>query len=365
MTSTINILDPVYFNNQTRAEFRLNHENVAYLSSGCYLALGGYGADALLTEVNYNRRAGVAGLVKSIQLLNGADVLAQLDNVGSWMAFKGLNHDNADSFTKKMASCNAAALMHVGVPNTSLQEIIGTADVATKRGQPGTSEAECSLGYLPITEFLKELETLRVLPTSVFENLRLVIQFSSDLKAILQQQARGNNVLVSGFTKVRPILVVESVDDPEVIQAMISDMQSVSITAIESDQFVVEAVAAGRQRLVQQIRGFNNKVVNRVLLVSQPTAAIDGVLQTNASGAVLEPQIALDSGRLNSLAQNQLTVNARVNGANIFQGRGLGYDETTGDLLGAGKMHRLGCLTERRDYRPGHWDENWSILLCK
>ena len=28
MSSTINIIDPVYFNNQTRAEFRLDHENV-------------------------------------------------------------------------------------------------------------------------------------------------------------------------------------------------------------------------------------------------------------------------------------------------------------------------------------------------
>ena len=51
MSSTINIIDPVYFNNKSRAEFRLNHENVAYLSSGCYLALGGYGVNATSTKL--------------------------------------------------------------------------------------------------------------------------------------------------------------------------------------------------------------------------------------------------------------------------------------------------------------------------
>ena len=349
MSSTINIIDPVYFNNQTRAEFRLDHENVAYLSSGCYLALGGFGTDALLTEVNYNRRAGVAGLVSSIRLLNGGDVLAQLDNAGSWMAFRGLNKDNADAFSKKMMSCSAAGLMHQGIANASVQEVISTADAATQRGQPGGTELECSLGYLSITEFLKELETLRVLPTTIFENLRLVVQFSSDLKDILQQQTRNNGTAVTAFTKVRPLLIVESVSDPEIIKSMIADMGSVRMNCIESDQFVVDAVAAGRQRVQKQLRGFNSKIVNRVLIVNKATSATEGVVQSAADGAVaVNPTVALDAGKLNSLVQNRLTINARVNGRNIFQGQGLGYDDTqpADGTLGGGTNHRLGCLTD-------------------
>ena len=349
MSSTINIIDPVYFNNQTRAEFRLDHENVAYLSSGCYLALGGFGTDALLTEVNYNRRAGVAGLVSSIRLLNGGDVLAQLDNAGSWMAFRGLNKDNADAFSKKMMSCSAAGLMHTGIANASVQEVISTADAATQRGQPGGTELECSLGYLSITEFLKELETLRVLPTTIFENLRLVVQFSSDLKDILQQQTRNNGTAVTAFTKVRPLLIVESIADPEIIKSMIADMGSVRMNCIESDQFVVDAVAAGRQRVQKQLRGFNSKIVNRVLIVNKATSATEGVIQSKADGAVaVNPTVALDAGKLNSLVQNRLTINARVNGRNIFQGQGLGYDDTqpADGTLGGGTNHRLGCLTD-------------------
>tara|TARA_R110000764_G_scaffold17311_1_gene47611 strand:- start:203 stop:1564 length:1362 start_codon:yes stop_codon:yes gene_type:complete len=347
MSSTINIIDPVYFNNQTRAEFRLDHENVAYLSSGCYLALGGFGTDALLTEVNYNRRAGVAGLVSSIRLLNGGDVLAQLDNAGTWLAFRGLNKDNADAFSKKMQPCSAAGLMHTGIANAYTQEVISTADAATQRGQPGESELECSLGYLSITEFLKELETLRVLPTAIFENLRLVVQFSSDLKDILQQQTRNNGTAVTAFTKVRPLLIVESISDPEIISSMISDMGAVRMNCIESDQFVVDAVAAGRQRVQKQLRGFNSKIVNRVLIVNKATSATDGVVQTAADGAVaVNPTVALDSGKLNSLVQNRLTINARVNGRNIFQGQGLGYDDTQTGTVGCGTNHRLGCLTD-------------------
>ena len=354
MSSTINIIDPVYFNNKSRAEFRLNHESVAYLSSGCYLALGGYGDNAILNEVNYNRRSGVAAMVSSIRLLNGGDVLAQLDNAGSWMAFKGLNKDNADAFSKQMAACSAAALMNFRIGAETDQEVISDADgidaTGTQvgaRGQPGTEETESSLGYLPITEFLKELETLRVLPTAIFSNLRLVVQFTSELKAILQQQTASNGDAVADFTKVRPFLVVESISDPAIISSMIAGMESTRLNCIESDQFSLAAVAAGRQRVQQQLRGFNSKIVNRVLIVNQPTDAVQGVTQTIDGGTVsTAPQISLDAGTLNSLVQNRLTINARVNGSNIFQGQGIGYDDTQTGTVGCGTNHRLGCLTD-------------------
>ena len=355
MSSTINIIDPVFFANKTRAEFRLNHENVAYLSSGCYLCLGGFGTNAVLNEVNYNRRAGIAGMVSSIQLLNGGDVLAQLESAGSWMAFKGLNKDNADAFSKQMMACSAAGLMNWGIAHGDNQEIISDADGANStgvnigsRGQPSTSEVDCSLGYVAITEFLKELETLRVLPTAVFSNLRLVVQFTSQLTAILQQQTNTAGTAVSGFTKVRPILVVESISDPETISSMIAGMASTRLNCIESDQFVVPVATAGRQRIQRQLRGFNSKIVNRLLLVNQPTSATMGVIQRLADGSdyTSVPKIAIDGGSLNSLVQNRLTINARVNGSNIFQGQGIGYDDTQTGTLGSGNNHRLGCLTD-------------------
>ena len=358
MSSTINIIDPVFFANKTRAEFRLNHENVAYLSSGCYLCLGGFGTNAVLNEVNYNSRAGIAGMVSSIQLLNGGDVLAQLESAGSWMAFKGLNKDNADAFSKQMMACSAAGLMNWGIAHGDNQEIISDADGANStgvnigsRGQPSTSEVDCSLGYVAITEFLKELETLRVLPTAVFSNLRLVVQFTNQLTAILQQQTNTAGTAVSGFTKVRPILVVESISDPETISSMIAGMASTRLNCIESDQFVVPEstdAGGGRQRIQQQIRGFNSKIVNRILLVNQPTSATMGVIQRLADGSdyTSVPKIAIDGGSLNSLVQNRLTINARVNGSNIFQGQGIGYDDTQTGTLGSGNNHRLGCLTD-------------------
>ena len=364
MSSTINIIDPVFFANKTRAEFRLNHENVAYLSSGCYLCLGGFGTNAVLNQVNYNRRAGVAGMVSSIQLLNGGDVLAQLESAGSWMAFKGLNKDNADAFSKQMMACSAAGLIQHGIAAAAEGEVISDADGRTQtgigaRGQPGISEDQCSLGYVAITEFLKELETLRVLPTAIFSNLRLVVQFTSQLTAILQQQTNNASADVTGFTKVRPILVVESISDPAIISSMISGMETTRLNCIESDQFVVpestDDGVGGRQRVQQQIRGFNSKIVNRILIVNQPTSATAGVIQSKADGSITDaPKIAIDAGSLNSLVQNRLTINARVNGSNIFQGQGIGYDDTQAGAgigsvqgtLGSGNNHRLGCLTD-------------------
>ena len=170
------------------------------------------------------------------------------------------------------------------------------------------------------------------------------------MTAILQQQTNNASADVTGFTKVRPILVVESISDPAIISSMISGMETTRLNCIESDQFVVPEstdAGGGRQRIQQQIRGFNSKIVNRILIVNQPTSAIQGVIQSKADGSITDaPKIALDAGSLNSLVQNRLTINARVNGSNIFQGQGIGYDDTQTGTLGSGNNHRLGCLTD-------------------
>lgn len=348
MSSSIRIIDPVYFNANKSAEFRLNEETTAYLTSGMYLCLGSYGTNAEVNVVKYNRRAGVASVVRAIRLLNGGDVIAQLEQAGPWMAWKGTNHDNADARSKKQASFAEGSLIHDSIMVFNQQQVISNSGDAVPVGSLGETEEESCLGYVAIKEFLKELEVLRALPTTVFDNLRLVVDFTSDILTICGKLDNTTSDLVSSLKASRPLLVCDVVKDPELIEMMTRDMSQVSFTGIESDQFVLPAVtvAGGRKTHVQTLRGFNNKVINRVLLVNSPTEAQLGVQQNHGNGDGTFINNALSSGRLNSLCQNRYTVNCRVNGASIFAGRGLGYDETFGATTGAGYNHRLAILTD-------------------
>lgn len=364
MSTEIKILDPVYFQNKSRAEFRLNDLDTAYLTSGMYLSLGTFGTNATRGEVHYNRRAGIASAVKSIRLLDGGNVLAQLDNAGSWMAWKGCNHDNSDLLSKKQMRMNSAALMHFGMNKDNFfTQTVADSQNGVPLGSLGTTEGtpttDPSVGYLPVKEFLHELEVLRALPTPIFQNLRLVVNFTTEVTTILKELSSGAGV-VSGLAQIRPILVVETVSDPEIISAMVSEMRQMSFTGIESDLFTVPATEAyvappnnPRQVTNQQIRGFNNKIVNRMLMVTQPTDTSFGngiVASTVASTGSLSAVV--DSGKLNSLAQNRLTIQCRINGSNLFQGRGIGYDDSykRGNavvrLNGAGYNHRLAMVTD-------------------
>lgn len=349
MTSNIRIIDPVYFNENKSAEFRLNEDSIAYLTSGMYLCLGSHGTNAEVNVVKYNRRAGVSSVVRAIRLLNGGDVIAQLEQSGPWMAWKGTNHDNADARSKKQESFAEGSLIHDSIMVYNQQQVISNNGDAVPVGSLGTTEAESCLGYVAIKDFLKELEVLRALPTSVFDNLRLVVDFTTDILTVCGRLDNTAGALVSGLKTSRPMLVCDIVKDPEIIQSMISQMAQVRFVGIESDQFVLPAVTVGgtgggRKTHVQTLRGFNNKIINRVLLVNSPTEAQLGVQQNKGDGDGTFINNVLSSGKLNSLCQNRYTVNCRVNGSSIFAGRGLGYDETYGGTTGAGYNHRLAIL---------------------
>tara|TARA_R110000787_G_scaffold2377_3_gene9563 strand:- start:2800 stop:4200 length:1401 start_codon:yes stop_codon:yes gene_type:complete len=354
MSRKINIIDPQYFDNQRACEFRLNETNVAYLTDGAYLCLGAKGTNATQNEVRYNRRAGIAAMVSSIRLLNGGDVLAQLDNAGPWMAWKGLNKDNSNARSTKKLGFRNQALMRGDNPErnatSNFQQLVSAdaeaVGVGVPNGSLGTTDATTSVGALELKEFLKELEVLTALPTAVFGNLRLQVRFTTDVKTVCEQFANVATNAVSAITIVKPMLVIESISDPGVISQMMSSMAQMSFTCIESDRFVVPAATDGvRSTNTFTLRGFNDKVLNRVLIVNSPTEANQGVVARDLAGTG-NLEEALDAGKLNSIAQYRYTVQCRVNGQAIFNGRGHGFDSTLGATEGAGYNHRLAMTTD-------------------
>ena len=122
----------------------------------------------------------------------------------------------------------------------------------------------------------------------------------------------------------RPILVVDCVNDPDIRKQLLDNSKAVSYTCIESDRVVVGAVGPTgvNVRSSSVLRGFDNKVVNRMLLVNQPTEAQLGVLTMTDNAGAYGTQV-LYAGKNNSIAQYNLQVQLAVNGANLFNGEGL------------------------------------------
>ena len=361
MSRLVNIIDPQHFTSTHSCEFRLNKTNVAYLTNGAYLCLGAHGTNATVNEVHYNRRAGIAGMVESIRLLNGGDVLAQLDNAGTWMAWKGLNQDNANARSRKQMSYDSAGILRFGIDTEgtvdgAYQQVLTDSESTTQLGSLAVSEATASVGSMELKSFLKELEVLTVLPTAIFTNLRLEIRWNTDILKVCKEFTNVADAAVSAIQAVRPLLVIESIDDQAVISEMMAGMSQMNFTCIESDRFVLPAIADGiRTTSSFVIRGFNDKVVNRVLIANTPTGGTSGFEGIKARAVAADGTFldhALDSGALNSLAQNRYTLQCRVNGQSMFTGRGLGFDESIGGggagtpMGGAGYNHRLALTTD-------------------
>tara|TARA_R110000796_G_scaffold95170_2_gene200306 strand:+ start:4078 stop:5400 length:1323 start_codon:yes stop_codon:yes gene_type:complete len=312
------ILDPQFFNNTQGCEFRLNDLNVTYLTSMYLGNVGAYGTNGDRATLKYSDYGGVKTLVKNITLYNGGDVLAQLNDAGSWVAFKGQNQDNSDLLSKSSKSQGRGALQNINKYEAKFEERIGGLTNPYHDGI-GATEGATGTGYFDIRDLLKELKQITSLDTSVFKNLRLVVNWELDPYKI-----SSNIGTLTAMKATRPILVVDCISDPDIRKQLLDNSKAVSYTCIESDRVVIGAVGPTGVdvRSSSVLRGFDNKVVNRMLLVNQPTEASLGVLSMSDNAGTYGTQV-LYAGKNNSIAQYNLKVQLAVNGANLFNGEGL------------------------------------------
>ena len=332
-----NEMDPEFHNGTSHTEFRLNDLNVTYLAS---MRLANVCAFATGAEnVAYNRACGVKALISSITLYDGSIVLAQLNNAGPYLAFKGINRNNSDQRDKRKVNLDTVAMMNGSVAGT---ENLNQIREATTQliGGAGSTEANATKGYIDLSELLHELRSLRYLPTSVFKNLRLYIQWNTDPAAVLG----GLRADIPALTIGRPMLVVDMIADPKVQSQLLSSIRQTSMIAIENERVTIptiDANAATTKTTDLVLKGYDNKTLRRILLVNSPTDAVEGVIETDSGGNAATNKPILCNGRLNSLAQNNLKVQLTVNGANLFNGNGLtGHNrraavlaDTFGDII--------------------------------
>jgi hypothetical protein len=312
------IVDPVFDRKNFKTEFRLDSDTV-YLSNWRLIDMG---IVANSTDVAPNPLLG-AFCIKSLQLLDGNKLLDQVLQADLWKAYGGFNSSNDEalsvndyvnrssySFRTSSVETNNADYQDWDVGGTELPDVNGikvTSGAYELFYIQDTPEAT-DKAWFGIKGFLPMLSSSLYLPTGVFKNLRLVINWLSPSEL----NANSFDPSLTYQTIENSALVVDELMDDRTKMLVMKNYQGVVYRAVEHDQVVVNAVAPTvGDSLVQRnrflINGFNNKSVERLLVIQTPT---NSATYTDATPR----QVGV--GRVGSFSQLNSEFQFRVNGQN-------------------------------------------------
>ncbi len=294
------LIDPRLDQSNKRAEFRLN-EDTTYLSN---LRLVNIGITA--TNDTYNFGAGFYEVIKSIRLLDGNTELTSTPALefGRYMAFKNYQKENSSNRSinhflngsgmgYEVQGLNDNALPSSRLlQNTHLPSSYNTTLATTRRG------------WLDLKTALPMLESVLMLDTGIFKNLRIVIEY--------------NSAVGTAQNTTAPLLIADAMKNESVRNSMKSQFKGAEFIEVEHDRFNVGVMSpsptAGTpnpvQSLTQQFKGFDNKVLTRLLVCKQPNAPTTDALLPSLK-------------KLGSILGCNEKMNIRVNGRTMLVGDGL------------------------------------------
>jgi hypothetical protein len=145
------------------------------------------------------------------------------------------------------------------------------------------------------------LSSVLYLPTQVFKNLTLRVEF--------------NSAVGSAQNTTAPLLVVDSMADSSNAMKMVSAFKGANYVSVEHDQVFIDGLSptAGTPNPVQSTRkilkGFDNKFVNRMVFMKEPSAD--------------SSDISTQLGSLGSQLYLKEEENLRVDGRTLLVGSGL------------------------------------------
>ena len=248
------IIDPVYYNENDRVEFRLDKGTIMNNLKLINLGVNGAGTPV------YSPDAGVVSLIKNIHLYDGKVTLQSQFGANSRYAFTQLQADNKynsniDRFLKRHEqgySVVPSLASTFGKKVVSLYTDVLPTIPATDSG--GNS----SKGAVSIMELLPILKVLPVLPSSVFKQLRLVIEFEADINKLVSKTD-------SAVTTIKPSLVVDRFVNEQAEQSEISKLSNSIFMNYEKTQINIPASTA-QTETHKKVATFNNKLLNRLRL---------------------------------------------------------------------------------------------------
>lgn len=252
-------IDPKIYVPNVRASWELDSNEAAYLPDLRITFLGGEtdGGDSA-----YNTLLGAIASCKNWRLMDGKTELCSQNVAQFIQGFRNLNRPNAQNeAVNSSLLCNSLGLTIEGA-NNKIERVAKVLDASTA----GVTNS----AYFHLSEVFPMLNSVTHLPTSIFENLRVEVEFDSSRQSNLMDTTKT-------FATLRPVLVADVLEDPKIVDMMNKNFRAASWLEREHDQFVIPQSAnnggANDQKLVQsvnvKVNGFNNKRVERLLMVKE------------------------------------------------------------------------------------------------
>jgi hypothetical protein len=328
----LRILDPAFDKASFRASFKFPSDSVI-LSD---IRLLNVGIDSTQTD-DYQATSGASSAIASIRLYDGGTLLDSVENFTLYNNFKNLNNTNDDnlSLNRRLAYTDLGFIQS-GVQSASAGVL--DKDDYLQVAQSPVADTVGKKAWVSLRECLPFLRSSVIVPTSIYKNLRLEVNYHSPsgLKNFVQKRRDATLSAPQGA-----IVLFNEVGEGDVKEAMKKQYQGVSFRALEFDRAQVPAVTTAvtddSTKLVLQqnnfvIHGFNGKRVGRLLMAQTSTDTatwIDGNKNVGYANNT-------------STAQFRESVNVRVNGVNKLAGDGVGSVSGTG----SSKNRRLAMLTD-------------------
>ena len=246
------VLDPVFHNNY-RTEFQIG-QNMVLLSNLRLIDISVLVSAASPVPVD----TGVLGLIKNVFLYDGGVLLDQMYNLTDYIRFINANKSN-DKNLSVNSFLNGNAY---GFSVTKGKQIDKTdAEILPARTATefNTTYAVTYKGWFGLTQVMDFLVKVNYLPTNIFKNLRLVIEW--------------NNVAsIAAFSSlVRPSLVCDQVIDEQAaiqIEKAFLNM-TISYKPIERDSGSAALIATDntKQDTTLQLKAFDGKTLIKMLVL--------------------------------------------------------------------------------------------------
>jgi len=329
-----------------RVEFRLDKGDNVYFSN---LRLANVGVSVTGGQDSYNKAVGVAGNIRRITLLDGAielDRCVEVNRYLSWFFCGGENNSNRhvhQNLVKHEIGYRLNDNKVVDGVGSAPDKLIRRSDgvAAVPPGRATDAEMEKVAGYLDLRQMLPILDSLGVISTEMFENLRLVIEYEPNS---LEGRAKvGSAALNLEKANLTPMLLADEIKDPALKQRAKSNMKSFQWNTYEHDLVDIPANACPApavdgngnttnadqvQKVKRIVDGFKNKFVSRLVLMKCPQDKSNNRVLNNAVSATAVRGV----GDYASLAMNREKINFIVNGRQLFAGEGLDTPSKIADV---------------------------------
>jgi hypothetical protein len=305
------IFEPVIHVANSRAEFRLPADQL-YFSDLRLINVGAVANNA--TE--YNSILGAECMIQSLRLYDGATEIDAVNDFPQWRAVQKLKVANDGAISVgKILSKNGIGYILSGTDDLEQATFANNPIVNTAQGA-GTVGQKAWISLKSVFPFLAQTP---VLPTSIFRQLRVEIEYhsSADLANFVVDATQN------GIVTARSLLLADEITSPTA-EAMLLEQFAATPLVWKSpveDSFLLNATTApadaAGQRVVpeeqtQRLRAFDSHYVHDLVLKVVPLTTPTSAVNTNKV-----------FGAVGSLAQRDASVQVAVNGANVHPREGL------------------------------------------